>query len=178
MKAARLPSGLCREATTRQRFGLYHLRSPLQTWLTACSRKGEHTSRPGRSAPSRPAISAGSGLDLMVARLAPYDQPCACRGGAAERRGKAGIGFHPCPRRNRFVTGFPTSARREQKCERQGDGVRRRDTRDPQAPRQGPNPRARKPPDRRSPRSRPRRLILLPGRFIIRQARRERRRRG
>src|SRR5271169_7173841 len=76
--------------------------------LTAWSRlRPKSTSRPpfGAAEPLTPiedrgvgAIPSsdlrGIGLDLMIAILAPHDQPDLCSGGAAERHRRAGCGFH------------------------------------------------------------------------------------
>jgi hypothetical protein len=48
----------------------------------------------GVSAPYRWAISAGVGLGLVAAILAPHDQPDTGRGSIAERHRWAGLGFH------------------------------------------------------------------------------------
>jgi hypothetical protein len=39
----------------------------------------------------------GIGLDLMLAFLAPHDQPDACSGGATQRHRRAGLGFSFTP---------------------------------------------------------------------------------
>src|SRR5215472_16587677 len=116
MKAARLPSGLCREATTRQRFGLYQPRSYPQTWLTALAAgcamaAGVHarvaeadtvdlaTHQPpreiehGRSGALSSRHLGGVGLAWWWQDLQGTMRPRDYRGSAAERRAKAGIGF-------------------------------------------------------------------------------------
>ena len=50
----------------------------------------------------------GVGLDLMLARLAPYDKPDLGSGSGAERHRRAGLGFHCVRRLNKdFVPTFP-----------------------------------------------------------------------
>src|SRR5262245_2929738 len=130
MKAARLPSGLCREATTRQRFGLYQPRSYPQTWLTALAAgcamaAGVHarvaeadtvdlaTHQPpreiehGRSGALSSRHLGGVGLDLVVAGFAGDDEAArlprqCCR---ASREGRDRIS--PVPSQKSFRHWLP-----------------------------------------------------------------------
>jgi hypothetical protein len=54
----------------------------------------------GGSVPYRAAISAGSGFDLMLTRLAPRDDPGAGDGSVAERHRLVAVGVHHARRQS------------------------------------------------------------------------------